>query len=31
MNNGSSRKFKTTVPNTIMSGVLVSPTPRINA
>ena len=31
MNNGSSRKFKITVPNTIMSGVLVSPTPRINA
>ena len=31
MNSGSSRKFSRTVPNTIISGIRVSPTPRISA
>ena len=31
MNSGSNRKFNSTVPSTIRSGILVSPTPRISA
>ena len=31
INKGSSRKFRITVPRTMISGILVSPTPRISA